>query len=231
MSAATIRHVGPALCLAAFPLLLLTAEALAPWHGAADSEAQTLARAASQAGATNLADLLSFLGILLAVPGFLVVMRLTRGRAPAASLAGGALAIAGYVAGMLQVVSDQYDVLLSPLAGSSSVSDALTSSRAWALPIVLVVFLAGMLLGPVVLGVALWRSHAAPAWTGPALAASSVAGLLSHVVDLKAVDLAGLALLALAALAVAGRALRAGDDSGDHASAATTRDASPLPAA
>lgn len=167
MSAATIRHVGPALCLAAFPLLLLTAEALAPWHGAADSEAQTLARAASQAGATNLADLLSFLGILLAVPGFLVVMRLTRGRAPAASLAGGALAIAGYVAGMLQVVSDQYDVLLSPLAGSSSVSDALTSSRAWALPIVLVVFLAGMLLGPVVLGVALWRSHAAPAWTGP----------------------------------------------------------------
>jgi hypothetical protein len=136
-------------------------------------------------------------------------MRLTRTRAPLASLVGGTLAVSGAVAGMLQVVTDQYNVLLSPLAGTAGVADAVQSSSARVMTVVLVVFLVGTLVGTILLGVALWRSHAAPAWTGLSFVLSSVAGFVSHSVDLKWLDVVGGALLALAALVVAGRVLRA----------------------
>lgn len=209
MSIARFRQTGSALCLASFPLLLLAAEVIAPWHSADESESQSLARAGDRAAAVNLADLLLFLGILLAVPGLLAVMRLTRARAPLASLLGGTLAVSGAVAGMLQVVTDQYNVLLSPLAATGGLADSLQSSSARVMTVVLVVFLVGTLVGTILLGVALWRSHAAPAWTALSFVLSPVAGFVSHSVDLKWLDVVGGALLALAALAVAGRVLRA----------------------
>ncbi len=67
MSTTRIRHVGSALCLAAFLVVLLAAEVVAPWHGADASESQALSRVGDQRGAANTADLLFFLGILLAV--------------------------------------------------------------------------------------------------------------------------------------------------------------------
>lgn len=209
MSISRFRQTGSALCLACFPLLLLAATVIAPWHSADESESQSLAHAGDQAAAVNLADLLLFLGVLLAVPGLLAVMRLTRARAPLASLVGGTLAVSGAVAGMLQVVTDQYNVLLSPLAGTGGVADAVQSSSARVMTVVLVVFLVGTLVGTFLLGVALWRSHAAPAWTGLSFVLSSVAGFVSHSVDLKWLDVVGGALLALAAIEVAGRVLRA----------------------
>jgi hypothetical protein len=201
-STARFRQVGSAVCLAAFPLLLLVGESVGPWN-VGDDTAETLRIAGANVSTTNLADILMFVAILASVPGFLALMRLTRDGAPVVSLSGGILAVSGYVAGMLQVIASQYNLTMSQGTDPAAMVTALENSPAWVLGPVLVTFLVGMLLGPILLGVAVWRSQAGPLWTGIALIVSSVTGLGSHIVMLRWVDQAGLVLMTAATVALA----------------------------
>lgn len=225
-SIAHVRRLAAAACLVLGPVLLTIGFAVLPWHPNDETVLQSLDATAANLTATQVGDLLAFFGILLMVPATLAVMRAVGRGAPVLGLVGGALSIAGFVAGMITVVSDQFLIALADDAAlRPAAAAALDASPAWVLNVVLVVFLAGMLIGGTVLGVALLRARILPTWAAVAVIAAPAVSFFAHVVDRKAVDVVSGLMVVTAYGLLARRVLFTGDMAWETGDLAGTSDA------
>ena len=215
MSSTTrFRRLAGAACLVLGPVLLGIAFAVLPWQTNDDDTLDTLNLTGANITATQIGDLLAFAGILAMIPATLAIMRALGRRAPLLGLVGGTLSIGGLVGAMLLVVSDQITLGVADApALRPAVADAVESSPAWVLNVVLVVFLAGLLIGGVVLGAGLLRARIVPAWAGVVVMLSPVVSLVAHMADRKAIDVVGSALVVIGYTAVAQRVLATDDAS------------------
>ena len=209
---ARFRRLAGAACLVLGPVLLTIGFAVLPWHPNDETELESLNSTATHLTATQLGDLLVFLGILAMVPATLAVMRAVARSAPVLGLVGGILSIAGFVSMMLAVVNDQVVIALADTAAlRPAAADALDASPAWVINLVLVVFLGGMLIGGIVLGVALLRARVVPAWAAWAVIAAPFVSFAAHAVDRKAVDVVS-GLMTVVAYALLAQRVLASDD-------------------
>ena len=213
MSSTTrFRRLAGAACLVLGPVLLTIAFAIMPWQTSDGTALDTLNLIGADVTTVQIADLLAFAGILVLIPALLTLMRALGGRAAVLGLVGGALSIAGAVGAMLVVVSDQMMIALADQTDlRPAAAAALDSSPAWALNVVLVVFLGGTFIGAIILGAGLLRSRIVPVWAGVALILAPVVSIAAHIVDRKAIDVVG-SLLQLAAFTVVALRVAATDD-------------------
>lgn len=195
MRAARMRRLGSAACLVLGPGLILAAGAVQPYHGDADTE-EIIQIAGENVARTQVGSLLAFLGILAMIPAVLAVMRALRSRAPALGLVGGCLAVCGWAAAVLWPVSDQFNVAVSSEPGIIDRFAAATEdSSVWVLFVVLAVFLVGVFVGTLVLGIGMLRARVVPAWAAAAVIAGPVVTVAAGAAGVQALDLLGTALL------------------------------------
>lgn len=200
---ARFRRLASAACLVVGPALLLATTIVLPWQNDQDAAA-TLQLAGDETVATQVGDLLAFLGILAMIPATLAVMRVLRRRAPVLALVGGAISIAGWVSAMIIVVTDQINIGLADATGArEAIATALEGSSAWVLNIVLAGLLLGILVGPIVLGAGLMRARVVAVWAGAAVAASGVITVAAFAGDLQALDIVASAVYLIGLLPVA----------------------------
>ncbi len=111
--------------------------------------------------------------ILLIVPAAFAAAWVARRGAPRLATIGALVLITGFLAGIgLNTNGDRLAYITAShhfdVTVLSQVDDALENNPVVGLGGLL--FIVGLVVGSVLLGIALWRSHAAPAWTGIALA-------------------------------------------------------------
>ncbi|GAB3806036.1 hypothetical protein GCM10028798_28510 [Humibacter antri] len=173
---------------------------------------QSLEFYASHASSMVLATVFALVGCLLAVPGILAALRILRPSKPRLGLWAAVLMIAGYVAyfGLSMTNFDSLALARSdlPRAAAGAVLDAAQGSPA-AMP-VFIVFVAGNLVGTLLLGLAVvlgGRRCGVPWWAGLLV----IAWTVGHVINIVgggewfavaggALEVVGLAFLAAAVL-------------------------------
>jgi hypothetical protein len=141
---------------------------------------------------------------VLMLPAVLCLMRLGRRGAPRLALAGGTLAFAGWLGGLIGLgaldVVFYHGAQAADRAQAASLIKAVTDD--WTYTVLLIVFLAGQVLGMLLLGIALWRARVAPRWAALLVGLGPIAQVLVHdashavsaaVYALVAVGLAGCA--------------------------------------
>lgn len=171
---ARFRRTAAGLALIVGSLMFLVADAVRP--ASSDDPATYVGEVAASPGATAATGVLQVLGFAIFVVGIVGIVHLIRGRGVTLAHIGGALALVGLGAfpalGMLGVVDAIAAESISPAAHVALIEDGFESNAA-AL-VVLVVSLAGALLGAILIGAAVWRSGLAPWWAGAAIIAGAV---------------------------------------------------------
>jgi Domain of unknown function (DUF4386) len=160
-----------------------------------------------------LADL--FAAFLL--PGMLCLMRLARRGAPRLAVAGGSLAFAGWLGGLvglgsLDIVS-YHAAQASNRAGAVALVHAVTND--WTSDVLLAIFLVGQVLGMLLLGAALWRARVAPRWAAVLLGVGPIVLVAVH--DSNALGAAVNACVAVGMAACAIAVLRTDNENWDLA--------------
>jgi hypothetical protein len=201
VAAVSRRFGAAALVIGPLGLVLGSLFAVA---GDDDSVPVALARIAAHPAGQRAVIICDLLAAFM-VPAVLSLMRLTRQRAPRLTLAGGAVAFTGWLAGLISLGASDllYDhaAQLPDHASAITLVHAVTSDAAFVIPEAL--FLIGHTLGLLLLGIALWRTRAVPRW---AAALTGLASVLQFPVHDQAVLSAcafGLLLIGMAACAVA----------------------------
>ena len=156
---------------------------------------------------------LSLLFALLIVPGVMAVAWVARRGAPWLALAGGVVSLAAFTAGSTLPNVD----LAAYVAGQRGLDATALNDAVMGHPTVtgrLGFFLVGQAVGLVLLGLALWRSRAVPAWAAACLAVSGPAHLVGGVGG-NAVAAATWALTAVGFVGASVALLRQSDDAFD----------------
>jgi hypothetical protein len=208
-----------ALAVIATPLLWLAAEALSP-PLKSDSAAQ-LAAVAAHPDRRYWYTVLLIAGTITLVPAAVGIARLAAARAPKPAALGAALVgFSGIVAvgdATSQLVTWQMVHAGAGRAQMAALLDRYDNSTAAS-----IFFIPGglaLLAGAALLGVALWRSHAAPRWAAVTLAAGLAGNLIGFMAASVAVIALGAALMTPASLLL-GRHLFGRSASPLHAPAA-----------
>jgi hypothetical protein len=167
-----------------------------------DSVSVSLAKIAAHPSGQRAVIICDLLAAFM-VPAVLYLMRLAGPRAPRLTVAGGTVAFAAWLAGLLSLGASDllYDHAAQLPDRDSAVGlvHAVTSDAAFVIPEAL--FLAGHLLGLLLLGIALWRSRAVPRWAAARVGLASVVQFLVHDQSVLSACAFGL-LLGMAACAV-----------------------------
>ncbi len=198
-----IAAVAGTVCLLAGSVGQLVQYLVTPLVSVGGSPAEQVAQAAAHPAAMRAASWLD-LSILFLVPAVLYVGRVAGAprSAPAAVATGLTFLTTLFGSAYLFAV----DVLVQPPADPDAVgaylSDPLVST-------VTLVFLAGHVIGFVLLAVALWRARAVAAWAAVALGLSPILEIGGQAAGVGAVTVAGCALLVVAFAACAAVLLRA----------------------
>lgn len=210
--AARVRRVASAISLILGPVLLFAASVIQPWN-ATDDTAETLQITADHVTATQVSDLFAFLGLLAMIPATFAVMRILRNTAPLLGLVGGAVVVAGLMAAMVWPITNQVNIGFAEQDAEfqTQVAAAFDGSTAWVIELIVAVFLLGLTVGLVALGIGLMRGRVVPAWVGAAVVAVMPLSILSHIVDQKAVDVVSSALLLVGFAGVAWFVASVGD--------------------
>jgi hypothetical protein len=153
---------------------------------------------------------------VLMLPAVLYLMRLARSGAPRLAVAGGVIAFAGWLGGLLGLGAT--DIVFYHAARLADRPDAVRLLTAVtddaASNVLLGVFLVGHILGMLLLGAALWRSRSAPRWAAALVALAPLAHLLLHNAG-KAPDAIAYACMTLGLAGCAVSLLRLRDDEWD----------------
>jgi hypothetical protein len=169
-------------------------------------------------GSPGFVDRSMWVGSIVALAGFagvLAVAWLTRRRSPVLTTVAMFLAVPGYIAlfaggaysDVLAYVTATVPGIDSETAfqlGSGMEASAQAGALGW-------IFVAGHLLGTVLLGIALWRSRLAPAWLAIGLAISQPIHLTSVLTGIRWLDLVGWGLTGVGFSWAAWRLLRMRD--------------------
>lgn len=191
-------HRGALVALAvAGPVAIAALRGVLP-YSTADDPATVVERIAAAPGAQSAVLWLSYLALLTLPLGLLIVTRVAVAARRVLGLVGGTIAWLGYLSLFFMVATDQIP-LAGPAAGLTSaqtlaVTDAVAAHPTQA--VALALFVAGHILGTVLLGIALWR--AVPWWAALALAVSQPLHLVFAVVlPVPALDVAAWLLTAV----------------------------------
>jgi hypothetical protein len=172
-----------------------------------------ISRHLSDQRALIVADL--FAAFLL--PGILCLMRLARRGSPRLAVAGGSLALAGWLAALVGLGS--LDVVYYHAAKSSDRAGAAALVHAVAndgtSDVLLVIFLVGQVIGMLLLAAALWRSRVVPRWAAVVLGAGPIAQFGAH--DSNTLSAVVYACVAVGLAACAISVLQVDDDAWDMA--------------
>jgi hypothetical protein len=196
---ARTRQVGLAAALFVAPWLIAVANAgdsITTMHGGDDTTPQgALALAAAHPTLDRWSSFAALLGSLLLVPASLGLMRLVRLGAARVGLVGGAMMVAAYVCYFALVFQGFTPVAMVSTGGSgadhAAVLQALLDEplTLW----VYLVFAIGNIVGTFLMGLALRRSRAVPAWAAYAIMAWPVL----HIVGLPWFEAVGAVVQAL----------------------------------
>jgi hypothetical protein len=177
--------------------------------------ATQLRQAAEHAGMLKLSNMLLAVQILV-VPAMLYVGRLARGGAPRLAFVGGGLSALGWLAGLIGLGSAGVLVYqgttVPDQAAVASLIDKVSSDPAFGL--LTLIFVIGHVIGMIVLGAALWRSHAVPTWTAVLFMLVPVGHLLGHFFS-RPVDIVDGYAFALCCIVCAVAVLRRSNDRWD----------------
>lgn len=206
MDIRTLARSGAAGTLVIAPAVLLAAGFVNP-VGDTDGQsvADQVAKVVAHQGAMRAVLALDVL-TLLVVPATLAVARLARRGAPRLALAGGWIAGAGWLAGvvgLLPLDAVLYEAARNPGPGTTALVNAIEGDAL--IGVLTLVFVLGHIVGGVLLGAALWRSRAVPRSAGLLVGITPLIHLASHIAGSPAVDdvasvtmLAGFAICAAA---------------------------------
>ncbi|WP_214103420.1 hypothetical protein [Acrocarpospora catenulata] len=206
------RSIPLALALFTAPWGFAVANSAYAWAtraGGSDSTgAETLALAAAHPGLYRLATVAAMLGSLLMVPAVLGVKRLVADRSRKLGSFGAVLTASGYIGYFAIVFTGFISLAMAerggPVADYAAVLDSGQSDLAavW----VFLLFVAGNLVGTLLLGSALLRSRAIPLWAAAAVLAWPPLHVIGLVAGTEWFEVAGAVAQAIG-LAVAGRRL------------------------
>ncbi len=149
-----------------------------PFDGG-DDIATTAAAIAAHPGRATASLILSVPFLVLLIPATIALAWTTRRRAPRLTVAGAGVALLGFLAAFPILPGDSMYAQAVVDEGLDVRTVQALDDALWAQPLVggtILLFLAGLVIGLPILGVALWRSGGAPAW----LAACLVLGTLTH---------------------------------------------------
>lgn len=209
---AVSRRFG-AVALVVGPLALV-AGALSSPAGDEDSVAASLTKIAAHPGQQRtliVADLMA----TLMLPAMLYLMRLARRGAPRLAVVGGAIAFISWVGGAVSLGGS--DVLFYHAARLPDQLTAVTLVKSvvgdpgFVVPEA--VFLIGHLVGMLLLGIALWRSHVVPVWAAALVGIGPIVEFVVH--ETSATDAGAYALLLIGMAGCAVSLLRIDDDQWD----------------
>ncbi|MGW5668569.1 hypothetical protein [Micromonospora sp. NPDC003776] len=208
----TPRRVGTAGAMFLAPWGFVVANAGYAWAtrngGSDETGAGSIALAAAQPTPIRVGAIAALLGCLLIIPATLGAMGFTRTRANRLGLLGGSLMIGGYVAYFGAVMTGFVALAMAERGGPTGDYAAVLDAASNAAIPFLLLFVAGNLLGTLLLGIALLRAGTVPIWA----AAGICAWPLLHVAGLLAgtewFEVAGAALQAVGFAALAVRLLR-----------------------
>jgi hypothetical protein len=138
------------------------------------------------------------------LPAVLCLMRLARRGSPRLALAGGVLAFAGWVGGLVGLAG--LDVVFYHAAQASDRQQAASLMRAvtgdWISTTLLVAFLVGQVLGMLLLGAAIWRARVAPRFAAVLIGLGPIAGVIVHGSNVASAAVYALVGVGLAACAL-----------------------------
>jgi hypothetical protein len=185
-----------------------------------DSVSTSLTKIASSQGDQRVLIVADLVAAFM-LPAMLYLMRLSRRGAPRLAVIGGSVAFAGWLAGLISLGGS--DVLMLHAAklpdrqAAVSLVTSVVNDPGFVGPEA--VFIIGHLLGMLLLGFALWRSRAVPAWAAALVGAGSILHLLVHNLA-GPVDAAAYGLMAVGMIACAVRLLQMADEQWDLPAAA-----------
>ncbi|GAB2485090.1 hypothetical protein [Nocardiopsis aegyptia] len=216
----TVRRVGAAVLLPLGPLSVAVIRGILPYQNADDTAAMLADTAANQAR-MDAVLWLSVLAMLTLIPSALAAGRAAQRRAPVLALIGLCLLVPGY-ATLFFAIDDSYARSLAAEGIGTGTAVRVLEAHASLAPVgaAAAVFVLGHVLGLIVLGAALWRARAVPAWAGAAIIASQPLHIVFAVVVPHPLFDAlawGLAVIGMAAAAVG--VLRTSNDDWDLAPA------------
>jgi hypothetical protein len=170
-AAVPVRRLALALLIPIGPLAIAILRAILP-YSTTDDSADIVAKVAAHQSAESAVLWLGLVATLAAVPGVIAVGLLAVRHAPRLGMAGLVLATAGFSALYAPGITDQValsatNIGLDPATAARLLEDVHPSTL-----IATVVFVVGHVLGVLLLGIALWRGGAVPAWAGLAIAVS-----------------------------------------------------------
>jgi hypothetical protein len=213
-----LRRIGAAVLLPLGPLSIAAVRAVLP-YSTTDGTATMIEGVAADPDAAAMILWFSLVGMIALVPSCLAAARAAQRRAPVLSLIGVCLAVPAFV----MLFFSAGDALLPVLADGTVDTDTaarLAEGFFGLAPVAAatVLFIAGHLIGIMLLGAALWRSHAAPVWAAVAVIASQPLHLIfAVIVPNNLLDALAWALAAAGLLAVSFRVARTPDDDWDLA--------------
>ncbi|TDD14664.1 hypothetical protein E1218_32720 [Kribbella turkmenica] len=156
---------------------------------------------------------LGFVGILTLVPGAYFVGRVTRRRAPWLTAVALLLVVPGYLALPWTTSGDSF-IWSAGMAGldPEAITRAAEATHG-SIAAAALVFVAGHVIGTILLGIAMWRSQLVPRWAAVATAVSQPIHFVAAVVVVShTLDLIGWGLQAAGFAAVGWVVLRMRDD-------------------
>ena len=200
----TFRRVAMAVLLPLGPLSVAALRGVLPNFSAADS-AQTISQTAAHLGRQDAVLWFEVLAILTLIPSVLAAGRLAQRRAPVLSLLAVGLLVPAFAVLPFFAGDTTIRVLADGTADPRTAATLLDHFNALG-PVGLTgpIFIAGHVIGMVLLGVALWRARAVPVWAAIAVLISQPLHFVAFViVGNQAMDACAWGLTALG-LAVAG---------------------------
>ncbi|GAA3220044.1 hypothetical protein ACFO1B_17655 [Dactylosporangium siamense] len=213
----TARRVAAAVLLPLGPLSVAVLRGVLPYFHAADNR-ETVTQTAAHLGRQDTVLWLSVVALAALIPSALAAGRLAQRRAPVLALLGVGLLVPAFAA----LFFFAGDPTIRAVAGGAVDTDTavrvLDAQTALApLGAAAFMFVAGHILGMVLLGAALWRAHAVPVWAAVAAIVSQPLHLAFVLIGNQPLDAAAWGLTALGFAVAAVRVLRTPDDDWDLA--------------
>jgi len=198
-----------ALSLIAAPLLLLVGVLLGP--DLSDDAAERLGEIQDDKTLYAASAVLFLVAPWVFIPGMVGLIHLLRGRGVTIGQVAASLLLLGALATTVFYGASGYEYQAATGGFNTPEVAELTEAAEEAdyfIPII-IVFLAGVVLGGIALGIVLWRRGVVAAWAGLAVSASAVVGFIA---DSKAVSAIGFGLLLVGLGATALRVLSMTDE-------------------
>jgi hypothetical protein len=167
------------------PLAIAILRGILPYN-TTDSNTTLAAQVAAHQGTESLVVWLTFIAMLTLIPGVIAVGLLARRGAPRLGTAGLVLAFAAFMSLFWSTVAGSDNVALAAarIGVSPAVTGRLLDSMGTvpAIGLGMWLFVAGHILGLVLIGIALWRGRVLPSWAALLIAVSQVLHFIFAVI-------------------------------------------------